>query len=331
MDDGRIEFAFTPTDGERIEPPARYFPTNARAGRWLRSTEITFGPPEDVAPSYTVVSAGWMHTCAIRSDGAIECWGSNANGEANAPEGPFSALSAGSEHTCAIRTSGEVACWGHPIFGQTDAPTGRYTAISGSESSHCAIRESDGAIECWGLGYNDDGQIDTPDGSFTAVAVGQTHACAIREGSAIECWGYNNEGEGDAPDGSYTAVSAGQRYTCAIRTNGEIACWGADYWGQVDAPGGKFTAVVAGMFGHVCAIRERDSAIQCWGSNQIWVDNDPETGERVYEQSGQATPPSGRYTAVTAGHSHACAVRERDGAIECWGDNRAGQTNVPTN
>ena len=35
LSDGRIEFAFTPTDGERIAPPSRYFPADARVGRWL--------------------------------------------------------------------------------------------------------------------------------------------------------------------------------------------------------------------------------------------------------------------------------------------------------
>ena len=38
--DGRIEFAFTPTGGERILPPSRYFPAAAATDRWLRSTEI---------------------------------------------------------------------------------------------------------------------------------------------------------------------------------------------------------------------------------------------------------------------------------------------------
>ena len=38
--DGRIEFAFTPTDGERILPPSRYFPVSPTVDRWLRSTEI---------------------------------------------------------------------------------------------------------------------------------------------------------------------------------------------------------------------------------------------------------------------------------------------------
>ena len=41
-EDGRIEFAFTPTDGEQILPPARYFPHSATHEQWLRSTEISF-------------------------------------------------------------------------------------------------------------------------------------------------------------------------------------------------------------------------------------------------------------------------------------------------
>ncbi len=41
--DGRIEFAFTPTGGERILPPSRYFPTSPTVDRWLRSTEIKVG------------------------------------------------------------------------------------------------------------------------------------------------------------------------------------------------------------------------------------------------------------------------------------------------
>ena len=40
---GRIEFAFTPTGGERILPPSRYFPSDAAPGRWLRSTLIEPG------------------------------------------------------------------------------------------------------------------------------------------------------------------------------------------------------------------------------------------------------------------------------------------------
>ena len=40
---GIIEFAFTPTVGERILPPARRFPADANIGTWLRSTLIEAG------------------------------------------------------------------------------------------------------------------------------------------------------------------------------------------------------------------------------------------------------------------------------------------------
>ena len=108
LDDGRIEFAFTPTDGERILTDARYFPANARGGRWLRSTEIAISP---AAPRYVAVSAGSGHTCAIRTSGEITCWGANEYGQTDAPAGSFRAISTGFDHTCAIRESGEIACW----------------------------------------------------------------------------------------------------------------------------------------------------------------------------------------------------------------------------
>ena len=37
LDDGRIEFAFTPTNGERILPSSRFFPVSS-GGNWLRSS-----------------------------------------------------------------------------------------------------------------------------------------------------------------------------------------------------------------------------------------------------------------------------------------------------
>ena len=168
--DGRIEFAFTPTDGERIAPPARYFPADARVNRWLRSTEIAIGPPAP-ATGFIAVSAGGRHNCAIRAgSGAIECWGDNNvwitnaetgepeqayNGQTDAPPGPFIAVNAGSFKTCAIRESGTIACWGSSLGDQLVdppvPPAGRFSAVSKGETYTCALRES-GAIECWGWG-----------------------------------------------------------------------------------------------------------------------------------------------------------------------------------
>lgn len=44
LDDGQVEFSFTPAGGERILPRSRLFPTNASVERWLRSSVIEFTP-----------------------------------------------------------------------------------------------------------------------------------------------------------------------------------------------------------------------------------------------------------------------------------------------
>ena len=325
LHDGRTEFAFTPADQiERIYPNVRYFPPDARVGRWLKSSAITFTPgPDDggdtmeapnedeldattqpppeppttppaPATGYSAVSAGDSHTCAIRaSNGAIECWGANHAGQSNDPAGTFRAVSAGGGHTCAIRTNG--------------------------------------AIECWGI----DGDVrmsDIPAGTFRAVAAGQHHTCAIRTNGAIECWGYNHSGQASPPPGSFSAVAAGQHHTCAIRTSGAIECWGDNHSGQTAAltgATGRFRAISAGAL-HTCGLQAGasaagaspygalpDGAFWCWGANVSGQIN-----QSFYEH------PTVSYSAISAGGEHTCALRHT-GEIECWGSNEFGQTDVP--
>ena len=338
--DGRIEFGFTPTDGERIEPRARYFPVDARVGRWLRSTEIAISAAP-AATGFVAISAGGEHNCVIRESGAIECWGGwGGEGQADAPAGSFTTVSTSYRHICAIRDTGAIACWGNNEFGQADAPTGSFSAISAGVEHSCAIRES-GEIACWGnnapprtalpadhteqAANLHTGQATPPAGRFTAVSAGAHHSCAIRESGEIACWGgvvvllqENNQVIGldvwelaTPPTGSFTAVSAGRDETCAISESGEITCWALSYIGSTiaDAPTGSFSAISAGN-NHACAIRE-NGAIECWGLNYV----------------GQTNAPTGSFTAISAGSDHTCAIRY-SGAIACWGWND-WQTDAP--
>ena len=81
--------------------------------------------------TFTAISGGDFHSCAIRSDSAVVCWGENAFGRAESPPGEFAAVSAGGVHSCAIRGDGTVACWGHNYFGQIEPPPGEFAAVSG--------------------------------------------------------------------------------------------------------------------------------------------------------------------------------------------------------
>jgi hypothetical protein len=245
--------------------------------------------------TYIAVSADGSHTCAIRTDGTIECWGANSVGQAIPPDGTYIAVSAGGDHTCGIRTNGELTCWGDDSSGQATAPSGTYVAVSAGEGYTCAIR-TDGELTCWG----DDsyGEATAPFGTYSAVDAGQVITCAIRTDGTLSCWGFDDEGRLSPPAGAYVSVDAfGQ---CAIRTDGTLACWGTGGT-EPTPPAGTYLAV-SGAWGGPCAIRT-DGTLTCWG---------PDAGPR---------PPAGSYTALSAGLPgyEACAIRT-DGTLTCWGD-----------
>ena len=129
---------------------------------------------------FTAISAGYWHTCGLRSNGAAVCWGANRYyfrggpwltrdaGQAEPSAGDFTAISAGFSHTCGLRSDGAAVCWGYNEHGQASPPPGnRYVAVSvggrglnrlsGENDRHhsCGLKE-DNLVVCWG--ENEDGQ-----------------------------------------------------------------------------------------------------------------------------------------------------------------------------
>jgi hypothetical protein len=103
--------------------------------------------PRRVKGPFTAVSVGFEHTCALRADKNIACWGENGQRQAPARvSGPFTAVAAGEDSTCAIGVDQGLACWG-----ASDPPArvrGPFASVSVGGST-CALR-TDGRMTCWG-------------------------------------------------------------------------------------------------------------------------------------------------------------------------------------
>lgn len=279
------------------------------------------------------LSSGFFHTCALRANGLVSCWGSNQDGQlgngerdsgkhyvpsvVNGLSGVVS-MAAGSTYMCALMATGEAACWGENYNGQL----GNRLAIQ-----NIAPVMVNGVFMAVG------------------VAIGYGHSCILIADGTVKCWGENSEGQ--LGDGSriarstpitasglagVRAIAAGDGYTCAMREDGTVVCWGRNTNGQLGD--GKVEDrlvpdVVAGLSGvtaisaryrHTCALKI-DGTVACWGRNRKGS-----LGDGTTVDSRTPVPVSGLsdVVAISAGYMHTCAVR-RDGAMVCWGSNESGQ------
>jgi hypothetical protein len=143
--------------------------------------------------SFSQVTTGLSHTCAIDLNGSVQCWGRDNAGQGTPPSESFSQVVAGNYHTCGLDTAGLLHCWGSNSKGQSSAPAGTFTQICAGYSHNCAVESGTGSVMCWG--DNDDGQCGAPTGEFTHVSCGEYHSCAIGISGDIQCWGLNDNGQ----------------------------------------------------------------------------------------------------------------------------------------
>lgn len=120
-----------------------------RHGEVGDGTRVDRNSPVDVVgltKGVKAIANGWRHACALLTDGAIKCWGSNHTGQLGdgtgidrktpvdaiaAPSG-VTAVTGGGEHTCALG-QGRVICWGENEDGQLGDGTFKSTLAAKAE------------------------------------------------------------------------------------------------------------------------------------------------------------------------------------------------------
>ncbi len=298
------------------------------AGKTLSATQnaVAVGKP---------IAAGYVHSCALKPDGTVACWGYNGYGQlgngtttdsntATAVIGLTDAVSvvAGDLHSCALKANGTVVCWGNNPNGQIG------DGISSYRTTATAV-----------IGVTD----------AVSVSAGDSHTCALKADKTVVCWGSNYDGQiGDGTSSNNRAtatavigltdavsVSAGSYHTCALKADKTVVCWGSNGAGQIgDGTLGSAnnrataTAVVGltdavsitGGSSHSCALKA-DKTVVCWGENRYG---------QLANGTTAATTTLSTITGLTdavsiaAGANHNCALKA-NGTVACWGYNNYGQ------
>ena len=250
----------------------------------------------------------------IAGAGQIIVWGSNSDGQRDAPVGyGFAAISAGPLHCIALKFDGTLVGWGKNDYGQTNVLVGNdYIEIAAGSWHGLAIKQ-DNSLVSWGR--NNYGQTDVPAGNdFVEVAAGSYHSLARRQDGSLAGWGWDLYDQATVPDGDdYIAIAAGPNHSLALKQDGKIVGWGRNDYDQLNIPFGTGRQAIDSWGGHCLAI-EADNSLLGWGR----------------DNHGQATTPEGteNYDDVAAGAYHSLALKD-DGTIVGWGDNGQGQINVP--
>lgn len=199
------------------------------------------------------ITVGKYHTCALRSDKLVYCWGWNDRGQLGLGHrdnigddepvlnkgkvplpksmAPVKDISAGRMHTCALTEKGKVYCWGWNNKGQLGL--GHRRDVAKNEQDHTFT------------------PVALPEPA-TAISTGDLHTCALGRSGKLYCWGDNkfgqlglghgkNIGDNELPKtkglvplgGPAAQISAGSYHTCAKLRGGQMRCWGLNSTGQL--------------------------------------------------------------------------------------------------
>jgi len=293
------------------------------------------------------VSAGAEHTCAVRTDGSVWCWGRNDSGQlgdgTTTDRGKpvrvpglaaATTVSAGSAHSCAVLVDGRVACWGsnsHAQLGSLDTTSTIVIAnISDVVRVVAAYRHSialgrDGLVRWWGDGRV--GQIPIGGSSATAVptvVVGITNAtalhgrCVVHRFGRLSCW--TSEGTWNEIAGITTAVDVAYPY--AVLEDGSVVAFASGSERQANILTGGSARAVRVNSNEVC-VQRPDDTLHCFVNDELFF-RVFDLLESVFDVETWEVESGQGIRVFSLGDAHACALRST-GELVCWGSNSRGQ------
>lgn len=289
---------------------------------------------------------GYLHTCAIRTNGTLWCWGSNNYGQLGngtttnsqipvqvSGGGAWKVVSMGESYTCGIKADDKLWCWGSNIvyqFGNGNTTNSTTPVLAGGGATwkafsagayHACGIKSDNTMWCWGYGYH--GQIG--DGTNTTA-----HCCDMNA--------HPNPTQ-VAGGGSWKMISSGTYANVGIKSDDTLWCWGSSIYGEcadgttgVEGSTHNFKPVPVNISGTwsqatiggaapACAIKKTDGSIWCSGYGNLGGLGNGTTTK--YQPSQVKVSDHGPWQSLSAAYDHVCAIKNDD-TMWCWGGTYLG-------
>lgn len=297
-----------------------------------RLSPVALGDNESVI----AVSAGYTHTCALRADGKVKCFGYNGAGQlglgdnlnrGSSPDsmgadlpavdlGGWKArqISAGTGHTCALLENQTAKCWGNNLYGQL----GQEDFLNRGDHPD----QMGNALAAINVGSGR---------SVSQIQSGGGFTCALLDDGAVKCWGRNEDGILGA---NYCQDMAGNvglcsdaNYALALPGYGNSQGQMGDALRKINLGQDRKAVALASADSSSCALLD-DGSLKCWGANDFGQlgtgSNAPQTGDAIAAVN-LGTGLSA--LSFSVGNFHGCALVSAT-SLKCWGDNHFGELGI---
>ena len=304
------------------------------------------------------LSLGYYHSCVVRGQGDVRCWGANnvpnllgnqglqsltaiSPLENGMPLEGIVLVSAGSLNTCVLTQEGKVKCLGRGYL------LGTGSGSSNAQNTFSYVKDQAGSGEL---------------SNIVQVASSDKHVCALDAMGTIWCWGQVFSGilghvaaantyrprpvqmgptSDPTPVTEIVQIGLGLNHNCGVTRTGGVKCWGNLRFGALgngqnltysslavdvlamSGESGNLSGIVQVEAGDQssCALT-RGGEVRCWGYGNNRVLGNNNNGQHSSRPVAvRAVSGSGNLQGVVKiamGRSHACAL-QNTGRVVCWG------------